>query len=349
MKTVSVNGRKGKIFKRPPIKQVVVQNQPITLGGATNPIKEAFPLGEGYYKMKIVFKNTLTVGTGTTPIANALAKILKNLKIKTSADGVIMDASGVSFQRRLQRQIRTAARMSTLAASNGTYYFDLDIMFYNPELRRPEDTILNTARYKSLELVITYGTVADLLGTVGTASLAVTADVYIYKSDLNVTPSNAPNAIPYFVDLPTKLFQAADSYIEIDKNEDLAIFNILTGLSDNTGTAGIPWSGVEQNVPESLWTIEDNSHPFLFDRISMEAMVSDVVHERSLEAPGAGTMCFNMIDDKSTLSALASGDKSKLRVKWDRNGSASTYLVTASIDGIKKLDNPEFGVMIVEG
>ena len=338
----------GKLFKRPLIRQVVVSDMAVNLNAMTPPIKESWPLGEGWYKIKLVFKNTIVIGTGTGAIANGLARIIKNIKLRTSADGVLMDASGVSFQRRLERQIHTALKQTTLAASNGVYNFCLDIMFYNPTFRRPEDSLLNTSRYKSVELAITYGGLADLFTSVGTATLATALDVYIYKSEFNVTASNAPNFLPYFVEMPTKLFQAADAYIDLEKDEELVVTQLIVGMTDNTGSAGIPFSGAETTVETSIWSIEDNSHPFLFDRLSMAALMSDTKTLGELETPGAGIMIFNMIDDNSAFSAYTTGDKSKFRIKWDRNGSVATNLITVCVDGLKYLDVPEHGVMLVQ-
>ena len=167
----------------PQERHTFLKDQALPQNGITT-IDQAFPLdGSGWYKLRLILKIALTVGTGTTPIKEGAYKFLKAIYLKTSRGETILN--GVPGLGLFQWSRYFGERVpyhDEIAASDGTYYAALDIPFVYPFLRFPEDTLLDTNRYNRLELKIQTGSVSDLLGTVGTATATFSLTLEVFKT-----------------------------------------------------------------------------------------------------------------------------------------------------------------------
>lgn len=317
--------------KSPVCKHNIVRNLTLNQSGTTI-ISSQLPLGEGWYSLLLSFKVVLTIGTGTTAKAEGLLRMIRDILLKTDRDNIIVKAPGRMLYYRAEKLMGAAPYSDTWAASSATYYVDVPIHFANRRLRRPEDTILNTGRYRNAELHITLGSLTDMLGTPGTATMVVTMDCTVEKTYNAVDETNAPIMLPYIYGLP-----AVDpntlQYIDVEKNPTLALLDVQLFSSNTDVIAGIAGSGTAANAVISDVTMYDNiksvirSVPFL-------QLQRDNLTKFDLNAVRSGQAIMDFIEDGSVLSGLPTGDKAVLQAQWV-NDTPSGGQVTALIDGVR--------------
>lgn len=310
-----------------------VSGAALNINGNT-PFSKEFRLGAGWYKMWLRFVFTFTVGTGTTPLTDATARIIKKIFFKTDRGELICNEPGRAMFYVAAYRLGTLPFRTTFAASNGTYEIDIPILFTDDYMDRPEDTVLDTARYESLDLEIQLGGVADLLGTVGTSSVTATLDIDVERSYGKLPDKAKPH---YFISYDHRAPQDAsvNPNIELEKSPDLSIKRLYFFMGD-TGSAGIPWSGnandtypVKTNIQDQDRFIEkDRKHPFVQSVNKLDA---------SLEVALAGIEVYDWVRDGSITSALSTGEKSSLQLQLTQSGAAANSIITATHEGVRLL------------
>lgn len=314
--------------------QSVVTGKALNLGSLTSLVSE-FPLGEGWLMMLLTFNLTLTVGTGTTPIVDGEKTIIKNILVKTDKDGIIANIAGLGAFRMAQFQMQCSPYSDAIAATSATYRTQIPLIFANPQLIRPYDSILDTKRYNTIELYVTYGTVADLLSTVGTATIAATMDVQIVKTEkpLGTGQKELPVVKPYIASYPP-VDPNVLQYIELEKASDLAVAHWMA-CCRNSATGGVPFSGVSADTIITAWSFEDNLG-FPLQSIPHYDLQYFTKIEQKMETAPVGWIWYNFVKDGSIFSGYKTGDKSKVRVSWV-NGTLSTSGVTIGLWGLRQL------------
>jgi hypothetical protein len=312
-----------------------VTGQALNISASTQFSKE-FKLGTGWYTMWLHFAFVFTVGTGTTALSDALWRIIRKIMLKTDRGELICNEGGRALAYICAYKTGTLPQRSTFAASNGTYHAFIPIFFSDPAMARANDTVLDTARYESIDLEVQTGGVADLLGVVGTSSVTGTLDVEVERSYGKLPEKAKPH---YFISYDHRPPQDAsvNPNIELEKSPDLSIKRLFLFTGD-TGTAGVPWSGNANDTYPQRTNIQDQDRFIEKDRL--HALVqSGNKSDASLEALLAGVEVFDWVKDRSITSALSTGEKSSLQLQLTQSGAAAGSIITATHEGIRLLKN----------
>lgn len=320
---------------RKPIRfQNVISQRSIVINGLTSVLAE-FPLGEPWYMINLVINCVLTHGTGTTPVTDGLLGAVKNILIKTDKDGVVVNSNGRALYRLAQFLSRCAPYADSFAATSGTYRAQIPIYFANPLFLRPEDSVLDTGRYNTVEFYLTFGSLSDCLGTVGSDTAVFSLDLSIVKGELSTkaNPRGRPYVKPYIMAYPPQ-DPAGQQFIELEKARDLAIAQIAA-LSANSVVAGVGCSGIPADTTIDTWSIHDNiGFPVMSIKHYMAQHMGKI--EQQIETWPAGWFWYNFVKDGSIKTAYPTGDKSMFRLEWI-NGTLSTSAITPIIFGIRQL------------
>jgi len=312
----------------------VIQAAALTTNGITTFTRE-FPLSEGWHAMYLRFNHALVVGTGTTPIAESELSIIKNVLLRTDKGEVLCNLPGRALYKIATYRTMSAPRKDAMAAASATYRVTLPIFFSDDFLQRPEDTILNTGRYNSINLQLTYGGVADLLGTVGTATNAGTIDVDLERT-LGVLPKEALPAFHQSYDYDAPLDASVSQKIDLERAADMSIKRLFVHSSTG-GTGGVPWSGVNADTIQAVINVK-NQNRFI-EQNRLHAMIQDMNKlDQSLETIIAGVEVYDWVRDRSITSALATGGLAVLQYLWtNQGGVAANSIVTTARDMIRTL------------
>lgn len=311
----------------------VVTGKTITLNGTTI-LRDEFPLGQGWYTLDLVFNMLLDINSSTGAITEGELNIIKNIQLKTDIDGLCYNLPGRAIYRINQILNGTAPAKNSIAAADGTYRVHLPLYFALPNLVRPEDTILDTARYRNIELYITYGGVADLFTSVNADTvLTVTLDVNIKHTEGIILDGGGPIVYPYFGYNPP-INPSSQTYIDLEKNPELALAMAFL-FSGNSVTAGVPFHGTANDSVLSALSMETESE-FLFRSVKAYHLQFENKGKYQAESWPTGWYVIDFVKDGSIFSAISTGDKAKLQINWV-NDTLSTSGVNAAILGLKQL------------
>lgn len=298
-----------------------------------NPTKfgQDFPLGEGWYRLILHFNNVLTIGTGSGAITEGELSIIKNVDLRTSAGEVLCNLPGRALYKIATVKGGTPPRKDAVAASTGTYSVDLPIYFVDDRMKRPEDTILDTRRYSSISGTITYGSVADLLTTPGTATMTANFDIEIERTKGGLPEKALPAFHAAYIAPGNSVDASVAKAIDLDRAVDIAYKRLY--VSAATGSAGgTLFGGANSDAIQSLERIVDQSGDIMRDRV--HTMIQNMnKNDYSLESVQAGITVFDFVRDGSINSALYPGDRSRLQYKWDNQaGVAAGYVVSVAAE-----------------
>lgn len=308
--------------------------QALNLGTLTR-LGENFPLGEGWYNLNLRFNNVVTIGTATGAIAEGELNLIKNVAIKTSMGETICNLPGRALYRIAQYQRGSAPRKDANAAASGTYRVSLPINFADFRMLRPTDTILNTWRYSYITLEVTYGTVADLYTTVGTASMTASIDVEIVRTRARL-PGKALPLFQINYDSFSPIDASVATQIRLQISRDLA-YKRLYAFECSAGSAGVPFSGVPADDVKATETIVGGTRTVAYKRIH-EVIQDDNRMIYGLESPPAGFTVFDFVRDGSVNSALWSAEFPELLYQWtNKAGVAAADLVTLGYEAVRTL------------
>lgn len=312
----------------------VIRAQSLNVNGRSTFSRE-FPLGQGWYKMMLRVKLSLTIGTGSGAISEGELKILSNILLRTDAGETLVNLPARALQAICQKRYSYTPETDAIAAADGDYYVNIPIFFTDDTLQRPEDSILDTSRYNSVSLEITCGGVSDLLTTVGTSSLTAEIDV-----DIQRTKDLLPDlALPLFVisqEFVPPVDASSSTKIDIDRSTDLSLKTVYAH-SCSSGTSGVPLSGTNDDTVQDIVSLQDQSGFIIQQRIHDMIQVQNRI-EHGFTAIKVGYEIHDFVMDGSINSALWTGDKSKLQYTWtNQAGVAANDLVTVFYDGIRTL------------
>jgi hypothetical protein len=310
----------------------VISNQTLAQGDVTR-FGEKFPLGEGWLFMLLTINIALTVGSASGPITNGELALIKNIFLKSDKDGQHYNACGKSLYRNAARVMQINPKKDAIAAASATYRVSIPLFFSNPILRNPNDTILDTMRYKNIELNITIGTLADLFTTTTGASMVVTLDAEVVRTKGALLQKVRPSVFTYVKDFP-QVNPAVNTYIELEKNSFLSMLTLLI-QSANTVVSGVAFSGVpNDDVFSKLWLSSNEGYVF-------EQRWEHNIHAENAfldKIDDVGYYFFNLIRDGSIFGAFPTGDKTQLRIEW-LNDTLSTSGVSVLLTGIQVMKN----------
>ena len=324
----------------------LISGATLNMGGRTI-FSNQFPVGEGWRNLKLRFNIVQTIGTGVTPITDGLLQIIRNILFKTDRAEQVINLPGKALYMQNIVEYGIASQQKiTVAAATETDTIDVTIPFCDEKMGRPEDTILNTARYSSMTLDLNMGSIADLLTTIGSATATATLDVEVERSRGPLPEEAAPRFYRAF-DFRQPVDANTTTSIDLEKSPDLWYKRIYV-YSTTGGTSGLPFFGASADTIQNVVQIKDQSSFIQQSRI--HGMIRDDVNRRygiPLSAvPGTasttptlkGLEVFDFATDRSTNSALYTGDKSILQYTWtNQGGVGANSIVTAMTEGLRLL------------
>lgn len=315
----------------------IVAGAAVAVNGRTSFSKE-FPLGQGWYALKLRLSVALTIGTGASPVTEGILNFLRQIYLRTDRGEIIVDnLPARSLYKIAAYKQGSPPRKDEIAAANGTYRFDIPIWFVDQATMRPEDTVLDTTRYQAIYLDLVTGPLSDLLGTVGTAAAVVTADIdYLHSRD--EWPSSDAPPIGYVNYSARPPVDAAGAVtIDLEHSFDLSLKRLFVHTS-TSGTAGMPWYGVNSDAIINQLNVRNGQNQYAYNRTW--AMLQDQnKDEASLETVLAGVGVVDYVNtDRSLKSALYTGDKGQLQLAWSNQGGVgANSIVTAVQEGYRTL------------
>jgi hypothetical protein len=293
--------------------------QSLTQGGVTRFSKE-FPLGEGWTRMLLRFNLTVVIGTGAGVVAEAIQKFVKAVTLKTDRGELLCNSvPGRALYRWDQLKSGTPALSESVAAGSATYRLILPIWFADPLAKVPFDTVLDTARYSSINLELQVGDINDLYSAPGTATVTSTVDCFIERGRGAVPKKVRP---AFYVEYGARVPVDPNSVSEIllERAANLAYKRLMIGTASSP-TAGTPFSGTNSDAVLSTVTLEHDGG-FPYNRVIWSLLTNQNKQDYSLETALVGTALFDHVrQDGSLNSAMYSGDKSRLSLKWANGGS----------------------------
>lgn len=313
--------------------------------GQTQFSKE-FPMGEGWYTLNLMLNLALVVGTGTTPLTEGELLFIKNVLLRSDRGEILCNLPGRALWKLAALKNGALAFKDAIAAATATYRVQLPIYFCDPEagpfqMDRAEDTILDTARYNSVSLQVTLGSVADLLGTPGTATVAVTMDAEVERS-MGVLPGDrkkpGSGGLPIAhinYDIRPPVDANVTQSIDIERSADMSLKRLYTHTG-TTGTGGVPFSGANADTVIASITVKDQNRFIEKERIWRQIQNGNKL-DSMLEIALAGIVYFNFVADKSIASAMATADKSTLQETWVNGTAPANSITTLMQEAIRTL------------
>jgi hypothetical protein len=312
----------------------------VLTGGALNingavTFGKDFPIGEGWVKMLIRFNNVIVIGTGAGAVTEGELLIIKNVLLKTDRGEILCNLPGRAIYKIAVYQTAQVSRKDAIAAASATYRVTLPIIFADMRMKRPMDTVLDTSRYQSISLQLTYGGLTDLFTAPGTATLAATIDIEVERT-LGRLPGKAKPLfhINYDIRQPVDAFTLTN--IDLERSADMNLKRLYVH-SGTSGAAGVPWSGVNADTVQNIITVKDQNRFIQKERI--HGMIQDGNKmDAFLEAVISGVEIFDFVRDGSIASALTTGNKSVFQYTWtNQAGVAANAIVTATGEQIRSL------------
>lgn len=303
--------------------------------GGSNTLGNDFPMGEGWMKMLLRFNETVVIGTGTGAVTEGELLIIKNVLLKTDRGENLCNLPGRALYKIAIYQTGQVPRKDTMAAASATYRVTLPIQFADLRMNRPFDTVLDTSRYNSVALQITLGTVADLFGTVGTSTVAVTVDIEVERTLGKLPPKGKP-IMHINYDIRQPVDASGTTSIDLERSADMNLKRLFVH-SGTSGTAGVPWSGTNSDAVQNVVQVFDQNRNLVKDRI--HAMVQDGNKiDALLESVIAGVEVYDFVRDGSITSAVQTGNKSTLKYSWtNQGGVGANSIVTATGEQVRTL------------
>jgi len=297
--------------------QVLVNNAP-------NIITTEFPLGEGWYALRLQFRGLLTLTDGAIAgavVPNGPLKYIRNIRFETDVDGVIFDASGHALHILAQYEEGTRPTFvnnAAIAATAQTTQVDIPLNFLGAREIRPHDTILHSARYSRVTLTVTTGDGTDLVTLTGggIGSYVVNMDIELERQRGALPGDAHPIGIREVLAGPV-INVANDLQVPIKRvpgthYTDIILFagNVAAGAH---GNVNLPFSGVGNNAMLATLSLRSNVKDHHRARRADQIQNENKVNFQA-EAIPAGWHILSQTKDRRNFSSLPSGQVSDLRV-----------------------------------
>lgn len=315
----------------------VLTGQAANVNGKTV-VSDPLPVGEAWYRAHLRIGIVFVVGTGTTPIVEGELNFIKNVLFKTDRGEIVCNLPGRALYKIASYKGGIVTpRKDAIAAASATYYVNLPIYFasHYSESDRPEDTVLDTKRYSSVTLEVQLGTVADLLGTVGTSSVTCTIDMEIVRTKGLMPEKGQPTGVIAY-DYRNPVDATVSQQVFLERAADLA-YKYLYVHSATSGTAGVPFSGTNSDAIQNLVSIKDQNGFITKDRVHRMIQESNQL-DFSLESILTGMEVHDFMQEGSTQAVLATVGKTLLQYQWtNQGGVGANSLITVAHEGIRGL------------
>jgi len=311
--------------------------QPLAVSGATVFGKE-FPLGEGWYKVLVRINEIVVIGTGAGPVTEGELLFIKNVQLRSDRGEILCNLPGRALYKIATYKTGEAPFKDAIAAASATYTVTVPIYFAENrtmDMLRMQDTILNTARYNSLILTVTIGSVSDLFTAPGTATVTATLDLEIERSFGPLPPQAFPlYHMSYDYRPPVDAFSLTT--IDIERSADMAIKRLYV-ICGTGGTAGVPASGALADTIQNQVTVKDQNRFIEFNRYHSMIQNQNKM-DAQLELRMTGVEVFDYVADGSVVAALATAEKSVLQYTWtNQAGVAAGSIVTVFEEMVRTL------------
>lgn len=303
--------------------------------------------GQGIYRALLRFTHDITIGTGTgVPTNEPELNVIKSITLKSNNnDFPINGVCGRALYDVSRRYSKRPARKDAIAAATAKYYVYIPVYFADPLLARPEDTILDTGRYKTLTLDVTMGTIADLITTPANATVAFKLDLTFWRSVSRLLGPSADNPLGQ---LPIRLNSivqgpaidlSTTGVLRVPRADGVRAKRIYV-YAGGVGVANTPFSGSPSDAIIDTIELQDGvAFPMpkqLFDVLSE---INGIDAENETRAVGRGVIDFMKDDENGSL--FASYDESK-QSKLDLNltikaGAPATPMVSVAVEEIRDL------------
>jgi len=292
-------------------RRLIFSAKPLS-NSAVNTFRTELPVtGENLERIRLILNLTIIHGTGSGPVVTGAFDYIKAITLKTSKGDLLVDGvCGKAFYYYNLKNELVTPYYDDIAAASATYKAVIDIPFHRNNLIRPEDLYYLT-NYGSLELSVTTGSIADLLGTPGTDTVSATLDIiyHLTKSPLSKSEKSFPLALPYYKQLAT-IPLASLPYFQLESANDLALSEFLI-LATTSNSA--PFRGTAADNITTL-SMKDNVQYFI-----QQVPVADFVQERKryfLSNP-TGIYYHSFIKTGSIKESYPTGGKSDIKITAD--------------------------------
>ena len=311
--------------------------------------KVDFPLNKLITAINLRFSFVVTVGgTAINYVAatNAALQFVKNIMFKTSGDGIAINAPAAALYYRAALLLGMLPRIDNAsydpaAEAAYTFSFSLPLLFCDPRMARPEDTILNMARYSGAELFITMGDGTEGskvgVGSGGTFAISsATCDIELET----IAGAPRPSMEPLFyqkVEIegsPKNI--ASDSTATLNRSADKLLKRVMF-YTANGASVSFPFGGVASALVAENVSFGDGRQ--YFDKSRYVAQITDENQTAYKVAAQTGLYVLDYVKDGSNFSAIPTGDKSELKLEWTAGASAPALVNTVSVlsDTLNKL------------
>lgn len=319
-----------------PFSSPIIRNESVTLNAPNSFTKELVP-GQGWYQGRVRLLNSLTIGTGAGPVSEGELRFLRQLYLRTNRGEVVLDSVSARAMYKLAALLFGAPpRKDAIAAANGSYFINIPFCFADPRLLRPEDLILDTNRYESLKFEMTTGPLTDLFTAPGTATTSLFADLELERSRERWNSEQSPpmGFVQYQQRGPVDVTN--DTEVQLEAAPDLSIMRILVG-THTSGVSGQPFQGANSDAVIDRLKLTNGDEEVVPERV-WEMVQEENKNDFGMESILTGYALFDFVSDGSIKSALYTGDKPNLRLRWvNKSGVAAGYHVSVLVQGYRRL------------
>lgn len=223
--------------------------------GQVKTYRDIFPMsGESWERLRLVLRNTVTIGTGADAIPLGGFQMLKGINLRTSRNEqpVSIPGMGLYYLNLFDKQV--APSFDPIPEEGGVAEAVFDIPFAFKFMSYADDLLLQTKRYSHIELELALGTIADLYETPGTASVVPTFDIILSRSKnpfLEEKKETKKYEAMAFIRKLAPFNPATQPYILIESAQDLALFGFIA-VAHEDATPGVSFSGTPSDILGSL-------------------------------------------------------------------------------------------------
>jgi len=334
---------------RAELERVMVGTFPLNIGNPTIITRE-FPVGDPWHTMTLNLRGELLGGGAPTGTVKADAPTqLWQLALTTDLDKDVIEpqVSSRALFRYAQFIQETASEIvaPTIPGAAATTLFNVNIqlIFSDPRLLIPEDSILDTRRYNTITLTIFTGALTDIITTPVQITLQnCVCDLEVLRVSPRVPlPLNVVKVLPFYKRYAPQTPPDATP-LNLDRVPTLAMKRLLWFTSSLTDViAGVPFTGLgTDNIIDTFRVASNRRDHFGSAQggVSRRVLRGDNKVDYKTETFPAGWWIYDTVLDRSLMSALATGDLSVLQsIQTYQAGLPATPQVSVFQAGIQKL------------
>jgi hypothetical protein len=301
---------------------------------ATTSFSSEIPIGEGWYRLQLCFNLGITAGSESGAITEGELSYIKGIRIITDRGETIINnvpARALWYINALKTG--SLGVKDAIATGTATKRVYIDLWFADPLGLKMQDTLLNTGRYRSIQLDVQLGSIADLFTTVGTAVVATTLDLVVERVK-GIYPPELNKGIFNQYNLLTPIDPSVQTYVDIERASNRS-YKRLYVFTTNSATAGLPCSGALTANTLLDFTLESDQKIY-WKNILARLLSADNKQSYQQEAARTGVFLIDLANDGSLASSLYSGNFSRLKLNWT-NDTLSTSQVTVVSECIADL------------